>query len=91
MRQCFCCNVQGKAFVENKERTRQLLTDKEVRYKTVKYDICDYSTNGITSYTHHKKIHYTPEKNNLTVLNVAKGLEFFFIYINTIRPPVKTK
>ena len=25
-------------------------------------DICDYSTAGITSLTHHKKIHYTPEK-----------------------------
>ena len=28
----------------------------------MKCDICDYSTDGITSLTHHKKIHYTPEK-----------------------------
>ena len=28
----------------------------------MKCDICDYSTAGITSLTHHKKIHYTPEK-----------------------------
>ena len=35
---------------------------KEVRYKTMKCYICDYSTVGITSLTHHKKIHYTPEK-----------------------------
>ena len=25
-------------------------------------DICDHSTDGTTSLTHHKKIHYTPEK-----------------------------
>ena len=35
---------------------------KKVRHKTLKCDICDYSTDGITSLTHHKKIHYTPEK-----------------------------
>ena len=35
---------------------------KEVRHKTMKCDICDYSTDGITSLTHHKKIHYTPKK-----------------------------
>ena len=28
----------------------------------MKCDICDYSTAGITCLTHHKKIHYTPEK-----------------------------
>ena len=42
--------------------TRQLLTHKEVRHKTMKCGICDYSTNGITSLIYHKKIHYTPEK-----------------------------
>ena len=66
MRKGFCCNVQGKSFVENEELTRQLLIHKEDRHKTMKCDICDYSTNGITSLTHHKKIHYTPEKH-LTV------------------------
>ena len=25
-------------------------------------DICDHSTDGITSLTHHRKIYYTPEK-----------------------------
>ena len=28
----------------------------------MKCDICDYSTDGITNLTHHKKIHYTPEQ-----------------------------
>ena len=63
MRKRFCCNVWGKSFVANKKLTRQLLKHKEVRHKTMKCAICDYSTNGITSLTHHKKIHYTPEKN----------------------------
>ena len=62
MRKGFCCHVYGKSFVENKELTRQLLTHKEVRHKTIKCDICDCSTGGITSLTHHKKMHYTPEK-----------------------------
>ena len=47
-------------FVEN-QLTRHLLTHKEVRHKTVKCDICDYCTNGISSLNHHKKIHYPPE------------------------------
>ena len=50
----------------------------------------DYSTTGITSYTHHKNIHYTPEKP-FECTNVAKGSETNFIYINIIRPPAKTK
>ena len=62
MRKGSCCNVQGKSFVKNQKLTRQLLRDKEVRNKTLNCDICDNSTNGITSLTHHKKIHYTPEK-----------------------------
>ena len=62
MRKGFCCYVQGKPFVENKELTMQLLMHKEVRHETMKCDICDYATDGITSLTHHKKIHYTPEK-----------------------------
>ena len=59
MRKGFCYNVQGISFVENEEVSRQLLTHKEVRHKTMKCDICDYSTNGIASLTHHQKIHYT--------------------------------
>ena len=55
MRKGFCCNVQGKSFVDIEELTSQLLTPKEVRHKTMKCDICDYSTNGITSLTHLKK------------------------------------
>ena len=38
------------------------MTHKEVRHKTMKCDIYDYSTDGITSVNHHKKIRYTPEK-----------------------------
>ena len=57
----FCCIVCGKSFVENKELTGHLLTHKEVRLKTMKCDICDSSTDGITSLNHHKKIHYPPE------------------------------
>ena len=76
----FCCNVQGKSCVENEELTRQLLTQKEVRHKTMKCDICDYSTDGITNLTHHKKIHYTPEK---TFDCTKSGKEFrnkFFLH-----------
>ena len=51
-----------KSFVENKELTRHFLTDKEVRHKTMKCDICDYCTDGIASLNHHKKIHYPAEK-----------------------------
>ena len=58
----FFSNVWEKSSIENEELTRQLLDHKEVRYKTMKFDICDHSTDGITILTHHKKIQYTPEK-----------------------------
>ena len=55
-------------------------------------DICDYSTDGITSLTRHKKIHYTPQKP-FDCTKCGKELRIFvlLIYINIIRPPVKTK
>ena len=56
----------------------------------MKCDICDYFTDGITSLTHHKKIHYI-HKNHLTVPNVAKVSETNFIYINVIRLSAKIK
>ena len=42
-------------------------------------DICDYSTDGITSLTHHKKIQYTPEKP-LECAKGGKGLRIFFSF-----------
>ena len=90
MRKGFCCNAWGKTFVENKELTRQLLTHKEVRHKTMKCDICDYSTDGITSLTHHKKIQYTHEKP-FDCTKCGRGFRKNFIYINITRPPAKTK
>ena len=90
MRKDVCCNVYGKSFFEIEDLTRQLLTHKEARHKIMKCDLCDYSIDGITSFTH-LKIHYTPEKNHLTVPKVAKGAETNFININIIRPPAKTK
>ena len=53
----FCSNVCGSSFV----KYRHLVTHKEYRHLTVKCDICDYSSDGIASYNHHKKIHYPPE------------------------------
>ena len=54
-RRKYCCNVEGKSFVDNEELIRQLLTNNAVRHKTMKCDISDYSTDGITSLSHHKK------------------------------------
>ena len=55
----------------------------------MKWDICDYSTDGITRLTHYKR-YITHLKNHLTVPNVTKGSETNFIDINIIRPPAKT-
>ena len=56
----------------------------------MKCSICDYSTNGITSLTHHKK-YITHLKNHLTVQNVATGSETNFFYTNIFQTPAKTK
>ena len=56
----------------------------------MKCDIFDYSTDGITTLTHHKKIHYTPEKP-FDCTKCGKEFRIFFIDINIIRPPAKTK
>ena len=58
----------------------------------MKCEICDYFTSGITSLTHHKKIHYKPE-NPFECTKCDKGFrnKFHLYHINIIRPPAKTK
>ena len=83
MRKSFCCNILGKSLVENEELTRQLLTHKKVRHKTMKCDICDYSTDVITSLTMFKLC------NALFVENVFRKSKVFcsimIIFIKTLK------
>ena len=76
--------------VENEELTRQLLTHKEVRHKTMKCDISDYSTDGITSLTHHKEIHYIPEKP-FDCTKCGKGFKNQFHLHQHYQTPSKNK
>ena len=54
-------------------------------------DICDNSTDSTTSLTHHKKIHYTPEKKHFTFPNVAKSSEKNISFISTLSGPSKNR
>ena len=56
----------------------------------MKCDICDYYTAGITSLTHHKKIHYTPEKT-FECTKCGKGFRNKFHLPKHYQTPSKNK